>query len=55
MASRAVHIELPGDLSALSFIDVYDRYISCRDICNKPFSENGTQFVGAARKTREDV
>ncbi|XP_017492810.1 PREDICTED: uncharacterized protein LOC108380922, partial [Rhagoletis zephyria] len=54
MASRAVHIELAEDLSARSFIDVYDRFVSRRGICAKLFSDNGTQFVGSERQMRKD-
>ena len=55
MTTKAVHIELAEDLSTQGFLDVFDRFISRRGICSEMFSDNGTQFHGAARQMHRDL
>ncbi|XP_057317068.1 uncharacterized protein LOC130660791 [Hydractinia symbiolongicarpus] len=55
MTSRAVHIELAGDLSTNSFILALRRSISRRGNPKTIISDNGTNFVGADRELRELV
>ncbi|XP_057299494.1 uncharacterized protein LOC130630114 [Hydractinia symbiolongicarpus] len=55
MTSRAVHIELAGDLSTDSFILALRRFISRRGNPKTITSDNGTNFVGANRELRELV
>lgn len=55
MVTKAVHIELAEDLSARGFIDVFDRFVSRRGYCQRLYSDNGTQFVGAKRLLGKDL
>ncbi|XP_057291781.1 uncharacterized protein LOC130614338 [Hydractinia symbiolongicarpus] len=55
MTSRAVHIELAGDLSTDSFILALRRFISRRGNPKTITSDNGTNFVGPDRELRELV
>lgn len=45
--TKAVHIELVGDLSTASFLDALKRFVSRRGLCSKIYSDNGTNFIGA--------
>lgn len=45
--TKAVHIELVGDLSSSSFLNCLKRFVSRRGLCSKIYSDNGTNFVGA--------
>lgn len=47
LKTRAVHIDIVNDLSAIAFIACYERFIARRGRCEKLFSDNGTAFVGA--------
>lgn len=49
-ATRAVHIELVGDLTAESFIAALRRFTARRGKIANIYSDNGTQFVGANRE-----
>lgn len=55
MVTRSVHLDLAENLSTSAFLDVYDRFIHRRGLCQVLFSDNGTQFVGADRKMKMDV
>ncbi|XP_055839551.1 uncharacterized protein LOC129907395 isoform X1 [Episyrphus balteatus] len=48
--TRAVHIEIVGDLSTIAFIACFERFIARRGRCEKMFSDNGTAFVGASKE-----
>lgn len=50
LMTQAVHIEIVMDLTAVSFIACYERFISRRARCDKLFSNNGTCFVGAEKE-----
>lgn len=50
MATKAVHLELAEDLSADAFLDVFIRFTSIRGPCARVWSDNGTNFVGAAKE-----
>lgn len=52
---KAIHLELAEDLSALSFLEVFDRFISRRGKPCTILSDNGTQFVGASRIMNKDL
>lgn len=52
-ATKAVHLELAGDLTTHSFLNVLKRFISRRGICKNLFSDNGTNFHGANNELRE--
>lgn len=51
--SRAIHLELAYDLSASSFINVLKRFMCRRGCPSKMYSDNGTNFVGAARELKQ--
>lgn len=55
MVTRSVHLDLAENLSTAAFLDVYDRFIHRRGICQMIYSDNGTQFVGANRHMRTDL
>lgn len=48
LATRAVHIELVGDLTTTGFIAAYERFVARRGCCTDLYSDNATNFVGAA-------
>ena len=47
LTTRAMHIELAGDLSTDDFLLALWRFISCRGTVEIIRSDNGTNFVGA--------
>ena len=53
--TRAVHLELAVDCSTLEFLQVLRRFLSIRGQPAMMMSDNGTQFVGAARELREMI
>ena len=53
MTTKAIHIELALDLSADKFIEALHRFTSRRGICNNIYSDNGRNYIGAARKISE--
>lgn len=53
LKTRAVHIDLVTDLTAVSFIACYERFIGRRGRCERIYSDNGTSFVGAAKEIRK--
>ncbi|XP_011884045.1 PREDICTED: uncharacterized protein LOC105571183, partial [Vollenhovia emeryi] len=52
-ATKAVHIELVADLSSESFMGALKRFIARRGKVACMHSDNGTNFVGAARELNE--
>lgn len=46
-STKAVHMEVVGDLSAESFIYALKRFIGRRGLCHTIFCDNATNFVGA--------
>ncbi|XP_050563300.1 uncharacterized protein LOC126912915 [Spodoptera frugiperda] len=50
MATRAVHIEAVSDLTTEGFLAAFKRFISRRGQCRHIWSDNGTNFVGAAKE-----
>lgn len=53
LVSKAVHVELVPDLSTEAFLRALSRFVSDRGAVAKMYSDNGTNFVGAANKLRE--
>ena len=45
MVTKAIHIELVGDLSAERFLMAYQRFTARRGNCCEIFSDNGSNFV----------
>lgn len=52
---RAVHLEIASDLSADAFIRCLKRFISRRRVPKFMYSDNGTNFKGAARELQEAI
>lgn len=53
MSTRAIHIELSGDLSTASFMAAFKRFLSRRGPVSRMYSDNGLNFVGAKRTLSE--
>lgn len=53
LASRAVHLEVAPSLDTDACINAVRRFISRRGQVSHVFSDNGTNFVGAARELKE--
>ncbi|XP_076643557.1 uncharacterized protein LOC143353835 [Halictus rubicundus] len=53
-ATHAIHIELVHSYSTEGFLATFDRFISRRGIPATVTSDNGTNFVGAARELARD-
>ena len=51
--TKAVHIELARDLSTKALFNCLYRFVSHRGKCQKIYSDNGTNFVGARNVLRE--
>ncbi|XP_066595397.1 uncharacterized protein [Prorops nasuta] len=52
-ATKAIHLELVGDLTTASFLVALRRFTGRRGQCTKIYSDNGTTFQGAARELKE--
>ncbi len=44
--TRAIHIELVGDLSTYSFLNALKRFVARRGLCKDIYSDNGTNLLG---------
>ena len=55
LATRAVHLEISFSLDTLSFLQTYQRFISRRGTPRKIYSDNGSNFVGAAKELRNGL
>lgn len=53
LATRAIHIELVGDLTTQAFINALKRFIGRRGICSHIYSDNATNFKGAHNELNE--
>ena len=51
-ATRAIHLELVGDLTTTSFLAAYRRFAGRRGICRTIYSDNATTFQSAAKELR---
>ncbi|XP_017470374.1 PREDICTED: uncharacterized protein LOC108362054 [Rhagoletis zephyria] len=52
MSTGAMHLELAGDLSSITFIAAFKRFTNRRGYCQHIYSDNGTNFVGAEKELR---
>ncbi|UYV73851.1 hypothetical protein LAZ67_11001138, partial [Cordylochernes scorpioides] len=50
--TRAVHLELVTDASTPTFMSAFKRFVARRGHCTRLYSDQGTNFVGAARQLR---
>ena len=55
LTTRAVHLEIAGDLSTDAFILALSRFISRRGKVNIIRSDNGTNFVGASKELKQAI
>ncbi|XP_062560004.1 uncharacterized protein LOC134224610 [Armigeres subalbatus] len=53
--TKAVHLELVGDLSTSKFIQALRRFVARRGLCAEIFSDNGRNFIGAANELRNII
>lgn len=52
-STKAIHLELITDLTTSAFLAAFDRFVSRRGLCTSIYSDNGTNFVGAAHQLRD--
>nr|CAH7760723.1 unnamed protein product [Callosobruchus chinensis] len=50
--THAVHIELAGELTTECFLNCLKRFVSRRGLCQKIYTDNGKNFVGAERELK---
>ncbi|XP_048002429.1 uncharacterized protein LOC125238968 [Leguminivora glycinivorella] len=50
MATKAVHIEAVSELSTAGFLAAFKRFVARRGYCSDLYSDNGSNFVGAAKE-----
>lgn len=55
LATKAVHLELVGDMSTPTFLASFDRFSSRRGLPSDMYSDNGTYFVGASNEIENDM
>ena len=52
MSPKAVHIDCTEDLSTTSFMLCFERFINSRGFPQHVYSDNGSNYIGAARTLR---
>jgi hypothetical protein len=55
MATKAVHLKLVNSMSTKAFFAALDRFFSRRGVAKHIYSDNGTNFVGAANELKSVV
>lgn len=53
MSTRAIHLEAVSDMTSKGFLAAFKRFVARRGRCAELHSDNGTNFVGAAREIAE--
>ncbi|XP_062715823.1 uncharacterized protein LOC134291718 [Aedes albopictus] len=53
LCTKAVHLELVSDLSTDRFLQALRRFVARRGRCERIYSDNGTNFVGARNKLQD--
>jgi hypothetical protein len=51
MATKAVHLELVSNLTSEAFTAALKRFIARRGLIDHLYSDNGSNFVGANKRT----
>ena len=52
LSTKAIHLELVSDYTSESFLAAYRRMVSRRGHCTDIYSDQGTNFIGAAREIK---
>ncbi|CAK1590149.1 unnamed protein product [Parnassius mnemosyne] len=52
MATKAIHLEIVTDLSSQGFLQAFKRFVSRRGHCSDLWSDNATNFTGAANELK---
>ncbi|CAK1581575.1 unnamed protein product [Parnassius mnemosyne] len=52
MATKAIHLEVVTDLSSQGFLQAFKRFVSRRGHCSDLWSDNATNFTGAANELK---
>lgn len=52
LATKAVHLQLAGELSSQSFLAALQQFISRRDLVSHIYCDNSMYFVGASREPK---
>lgn len=52
LVTRAIHIDVVTEYSAVAFIQCFERFVSRRGHCRRLYSDNGTNFVGAYKELK---
>ncbi|XP_028164620.1 uncharacterized protein LOC114355798 [Ostrinia furnacalis] len=52
MATKAIHLEAVTDLSSQGFLQAFKRFVSRRGHCSDMWSDNATNFTGAASELK---
>lgn len=55
LTTRAIHLEVVSDLSTTQFMKAFKRFIGRRGLPKQMFSDNATNFIGAAREIQESL
>ncbi|XP_060804946.1 uncharacterized protein LOC132902740 [Amyelois transitella] len=50
MATKAIHLELVGDLTSEAFIGAFKRFVARRGKCTNLWSDQGRNFIGANKE-----
>lgn len=53
LTTKAIHLELAGDLLTAEFIMLLENFIARRGIPNELWSENATNYIGAEKEIKE--
>lgn len=53
LSTKAIHLELVGDMTSESFLGALKRFVARRGICQEIYSDNGTNFIGANNQLRQ--
>lgn len=52
MTTRAIHLEAVSDMTSDAFLAAFKRFVARRGHCAELWSDNGSNFVGAARELK---